>query len=219
MTKSCSLTLILLVVYQLTFGQTWYKQNLIDIAKVSFPEKPVRQDTLNSHFFKYKSDSALYYIQINPIPDSSLDLNNKETLERYYEGMTGGIIESSKGTLISQKNVKIDGLDAMLIEFSSNAHPNLPNLRFNQIVMIGNTLVSQGYWTDSTLKTNTELDRKFFFESLSITKEGLAQKKQATQNDSPAYKIGYLCGQLTMFALLGLGIYFVIKKVTRKNGS
>ncbi|QNK64734.1 hypothetical protein H7F33_09755 [Pedobacter sp. PAMC26386] len=81
-------------------GQVAYKQPLSDLASITFPSKPKASDTLGHSNYVYKDSSAIYIVLAKEYEDNQIALSADKIAE-FYEGVVKGILEKTKGNLIS----------------------------------------------------------------------------------------------------------------------
>jgi hypothetical protein len=198
------------------FGQNDYKQNLADLVSVTFPGKPAILDTLDFKSAQFIDATASYAVLSRELdPDKLLFSKNK--LPEFYDRIVNGYVDAAQGKLTSKKLFELDGLKGVEIELIGTAKPNLPDLRFVQMIILNNTLVTVNFAASSQNRQTAEAAKRQFFNSLTIT----ADKTTIHQGgDSAAYLTGYLMGKYAAWVIMlgGLaGVILLIRKFTRKR--
>lgn len=198
-------------------GQTPYKQKLAGLATIDFPAAPKAADTMGHATYVYKDSTALYVVLTKEYGKDELMLNADKTGE-FYDGTVRGILKQANGTLISKKPFEIKGLKGVDIVYSTASNPNLPNLRFERILLINNTVFNIDLWIDAKNKETTAAARDRFFNSLALTADQ-STLKQGNKQET-AFNIGYLIGQVTVWVIVfGViaGIVIAIVKSGKKR--
>ncbi|WP_316812603.1 hypothetical protein [Pedobacter heparinus] len=209
--------LLLFVVLQL-FAQNPQKQNLANLATITFPQKPETLDTLGHSMTQFIDSAAIYSTITRELDADQLLQVHSKKLPEFYDSTINGFLDAAQGKLISKKPFEIDGLKGIEIEFVATSNPNLPDLRFARFILLNNTLITVNFMTLSENKQATQTDRTQFLNSLTIT----ADKTSLTQGiDHPVeYTIGFIIGKLAAWAIiLGIiaGVILLIRRFTTKK--
>nr|WP_068892083.1 hypothetical protein [Pedobacter panaciterrae] len=211
-------TILLLFSAIFVFAQNPYKQNLVDLATITFPQKPETSDTLGNNSAYIMDSTAIYSTSTRELDSDRLLQIHSDKLSEFYDGTIRGFLDAAQGKLISKKPFEMDGLKGVEIEFIATANPNLPDLRFARFILVNNTLITVYFMTLSENKQATQTARTQFLNSLTIT----ADKTSLTQGvDNPtAYAIGSIIGTLMAWTVIfGViaGIILLIRKITTKK--
>jgi hypothetical protein len=195
-----------------SFGQTWVKQNLSNLATISFPAQPIPIDTLGEKIFIYNTDSSHYFISVKKL--TGLQLRENE-LDTFYYGFMKGVLKKTKGKLVSERPFRLDGLKGIEIEYVLTTNPNLSELRFARAIFFNNTIFFYNFWTSSGNREQTETDRNNFFKSFTATADKATIKQYTVMDDDPSYKIGYFIGEILGFIFVITAIVGVIYLIVR----
>ncbi|WP_430909128.1 hypothetical protein [Maribacter sp. 2-571] len=117
----------------------------------------------------------------------------------------------------------------MEIEIHTPRNPELPDLRYQRIFLVGERLVFIGFWTFSDIGIDVTKNRERFFNSFTVNESEVNSFSDSDTADGPdnngAYNFGLFLGQLLFFVVLGglllaavLLAWFMIKR-QRKNRS
>ena len=220
--KSLSVLCLFSFISIFCFGQTPFKQNLLDLATIVFPAKPVSTEAAGQEVLHYADSSAHYLIVIQDLSNRKGFEVNEGSLHEFYEGTVIGTLKTAGGKLISKKEFAIEGLKGLDIVYTATSNPKLPDLRFKRIILLNNRLFSIDFWTSSAKEKETQAAREKFFNSLVITadKANLTQTNEVNGNSIP-YSAGYTTGKLLgTFAVLGaivVAIFLIMKMIKRKR--
>ena len=211
-------TIVLLFSTIFVFAQNPYKQNLVDLATITFPQKPAILDTLGHNSAQVIDSTAIFSTLTRELDSDQLMQIHSDKLSEFYDANIEGFLDAAQGKLISKKPFEMDGLRGVEIEFITTANPNLPDLRFARIILVNNTLITVYFMTWSENKQATQTARTQFLNSLTLT----ADKTSLTQGvDHPmAYAIGSITGKLMAWAvILGViaGAVLLIIRITTKK--
>lgn len=211
-------TILLLFSAIFVFAQSPYKQNLVDLATINFPQKPEKFDTLGNNLAQVIDSIAIYSASTRELDSDQLLQIHSDKLSEFYDGNIQGFLDAAQGKIISKKPFELDGLRGVEIEFITTANPNLPDLRFARFILVNNTLITVYFMTWSENKQATQTARTQFLNSLTIT----ADKTSITQGvDHPvAYAIGSIVGKFAAWiVMLGViaGVVLLIRRITTKK--
>ncbi|WP_339608824.1 hypothetical protein [uncultured Roseivirga sp.] len=196
----------------------WYEYELENI-KIDFPTEEVYQlDTIvnglrlnqlyaqinNSTFIiqKLLAESGISDKNLSSLP------HNRETLIEYYEGVIDGIKKQNEAENVQNEEIKI----GELIGFNSLVYntKEAPIVE-SRLLLAGEDLIMLSiYNPEESLSEVNEV----FLNSLDL--QNLNSLEQYS-GQSGAYRIGYLLGQLSIYAILGIGLFFVVKLFRRKK--
>ncbi|MCK0158950.1 hypothetical protein MWU65_17315 [Cellulophaga sp. F20128] len=207
---------LLLIPFSL-IGQeaNWFVFQLENI-KIDFPTEEVYQlDTIVkgvriNQLYTQIGISTLI-IQKLPAESSTKDKDlsslpyNYESLIEYYEGVIDGVKNSSKaekeeiklGELIGYKSIIYNDIEKPIME--------------SRTFLAGNDLIMLSIYNPA--KELNDIKETFFS---SVNLDGLDSLEQYT-GKSKAYRQGYVFGKLFFYAILGIGIFFLIRKLRKKK--
>ena len=215
------LSILLLFIGHFVSAQTGYKQKLTDFSSITFPQQPIRLDTLGHTSYRYIDALATYVVTIRASTDKDMVLDAAE-LSEYYEGVIEGVLKAANGQLISKKEFELSGLSGVDFTYTASDNPNLPDLRFQRVIFINDELIVINFLTSSENKAAAENEVGKFFNSFVINSSGV-ELTQGAENPI-AFKIGTLFGRFAGFSLtLGVLvggvaiIIFLVRKSTAKS--
>lgn len=215
-----TLAILLLFISHLVSAQTGYKQNLTDFSSITFPQQPIRIDTLGQKAYRYVDSLAIYLAIVKESTEDDVVFDTAE-LPKYYEGVVKGILEATNGKLISKKAFQIDSLNGVDLVYISTVNPDLPDLRFQRIIFINGAVITINLLTSSEHKAVAENMSSKFFNSFAINPSATALT-QGTEN-AFALKIGSLVGKVSVWVLIfvvvigvPVGIVFLVRRFSAK---
>ena len=200
------------------FAQDAYKQNIAGLVTITFPQKPVTQDSLGHKAAQFTDSVAIYsVVSRETAPEEALPLQSSKLTE-YYESFINGFVKAAKGSLISKKPFKIEGFEGVDIEIIATGNPNLPDLRYARIIYLDHTVIAANFMTLSENKAATQTARTKFFNSLTITadKTTLTQGVDHPKTHAIAYMLGKISGYVLIVGLV-VGMVFLIKRITSRK--
>jgi hypothetical protein len=155
---------------------SWYKQNIIDLATVSFPGKPDSIDNSGMPSYQYVEDSAIYIVQTNKLSTSKVEIINSSIIDTVYSGIITGIIKNLNATLISKRifelnNKKVLDFDIQII------NPNKPNIATFRVMYYNSTVLSYTFmYFSSDNSSHTSEKKSLYFSSIVPTQLTSPQK-------------------------------------------
>jgi hypothetical protein len=207
------------------YCQVRIKIQVDSLCEITFPEVPQTNDMDNNKVYYLNNPRTNYFVLVQDLTNGKISLT-ADSLDSFYQGTIEGVLESksTKGRLIYQKKILIDGFKGMEFEYQSNLNPKLPDIRFNRIILLNEKLYNYSFWTfkDSIKTYSAEKER--FLNSFHIT----ANKEKIKQynNEGLAYNLGSLFGRFLGFALTITVLFFLVKgiiviyrKVTKKQST
>ena len=207
----------------LPFGLTgqeskWYEFELENV-KIDFPTEEVYQlDTIVkgirlNQLYATIGNSTLI-LQKLPAVSSSKDMNlsslpnNYESLLEYYNGVIDGVKQSAKAEKVKKEKINL----GELIGYESVIYNNIEKpLIESRIFLAGNDLVMVSVHNPEIEINNT---KNTFFNSLNLNN---LDSLEQYSGKSKAYRLGYLFGNIFLYALLGVGIFFLIRTIRKKK--
>jgi len=196
------------------YSQHHFVQKLDSIATIIFPDTPkTKVADINSGFF-YSTPNVRYIALVQDFRAQKFSLT-ADSLDSFYSGVTDGVSEASntKGKLISKKNIVIDGFKGMEFEYESNLNPNVPNYRFQRMVLLNGKLYNYSFWTFKDSVKNNTVKKDIFFRSFHIigNKENIKQYN----NEGVAYNLAYLFGKLVGYCIMLTLAFLLIRWIIR----
>lgn len=196
----------------------WYEYELENV-KVEFPTEEVYQlDTvingLKINQLYAQIDKSTFIIQKmlaeNSISDKNLSSlpHNYQSLIEYYEGVVEGARKRYQAEDVQKEEIKIgDLIGYKCLIFNEIENP----LVESRIFLVGEDLIMLSVYNPekSLIAVNNE-----FLNSINL--ENLDSLEQYS-GQSRAYKFGYLIGQFAIYAILGIGLFFIVKLFRKKK--
>lgn len=141
----------------------------------------------------YSGDSAIYFAYVADMNFDHLLNEEPGKVHEVYDGLIAGTLKSANGKLLSKKDIKIDGLDGVEIEFVFSANPGYPDRIFKRMVFLNGMIFHYDFWTLSSLKELTLNSREKFFNSFKVVadKNSIRQDTGTDTAYQASYKIGY----------------------------
>ncbi len=198
------------------FCQLLYTQNLKNIAQIQFPGQPVSKDLpAGITMYYYKTDGEIYFAQIARYKKTLAELFTTDVNKKIYNDYIIGNIHSGKGKLLYKKDILINGLNGVEYVYNSTL-PKKKFVSYSRLVYLNETLLNFSVLTRDTL---TRDDKKIeeYFRSLKIT---IPRDKIYSTNSAEILKRFGTVGIVAIAVLLGLGIWFILKRSAyRKNNA
>ena len=203
------------------FGQKWTDLIVDDNLTISIPENYQITDTLGQRLIMVQVDNGL--IQISRLPNKgniATKIPNETVLNEFYQGLQKGIVNSSKGELLSSENPVLNKL--ILIKFSYRVKIG-NELQIHDclgLFLNDNTYLIQ-FWHLETMTDELKKVRDKVFSSLK-TSSTFTLKNQLTDSkeNSASFNKGYILGKfLGPIILIGIFVYFIfwINKKKKKT--
>ena len=196
----------------------WYEYEMENV-KIDFPTEEVYQlDTvINGLSLKQlyaQIDNSTFIVQKLLAESGISDKNlsslpyNRETLIEYYEGVIEGVKKRNQAEYVQNDEIKIGGL----IGFNSLVYNTIESpIVESRLLLAGEDLIMLSIYNpeESLSEVNDA-----FLNSLNL--ENLNSLEQYS-GESGAYRFGYLLGQFAIYAILGIGLFFMIKLFRRRK--
>ncbi len=126
-------------------------------------------------------------------------------VQRFYTGVLQGL----GNHIVRQQPVTIRGYAGLQAQYLTPGHPNLPAVKYLQVVLVNGTAYIQQVWTDAE-QTGVRADnRRRFFASLHPLAPKPEQMPDYVKTTSGSYRIGKLLGTVVGIGLV-LGIIVLV---------
>jgi hypothetical protein len=216
--KKNKLTFLILLYAFPAFCQHSYKQQLYDLATITFPDTPKVQHDTDRTFYSVAIHRRLYIAQVGKAGKSLKELFTSQSDDTVYAQVIKGSLSGTNGKLMYKKKIEVNGLQG--VEFAYTAIINSQNYyRYHQLFFFNSTLISYGYWTpDSLQRDNKDLRAFFGTFKLAIDDDDVRQDNVS----EIAYRFGYLIGALAIVGVLvaiGFGVVYIIKRIAFKKAN
>jgi len=179
--KSQILTTLIMLANIFSFGQSWYKENLVNYATIEFPNKPQLNETAKGLTqIGYQKNDNYFLVDIEDLSNyGNLEVKITE-LDNLYKGILIGFFENKEYNLLSQTKFIVQNLTGIEVEYSSNSK-NLPKTRFKRLLFFNGKIFSIEFWTTDLNKEKSKKDKERYFNSLKVTLDK-SELKQYTSN-------------------------------------
>ncbi|MDN5215797.1 hypothetical protein QQ020_27210 [Fulvivirgaceae bacterium BMA12] len=196
----------------------WYEFDFENI-KINFPTEEVFQlDTIVkgvriNQLYTTIGNSTLIVQKLpaeNKLNDenlSNLPYDYKSLVE-YYDGVIAGVKNSSNAKKVEKKEIKLGeliGYNSIYYDENGNSFSE------SNSFLVNNSLIIVSVYN---LKLEQKEIKEGFFNSLNL--DNLGSLKQYT-GKSKAYQQGYVFGKLLLYALIGIGLFFLIRTLRKKK--
>ena len=198
------------------FCQQRYKQQLNHIATITFPDTPKMQRDSEDTFYSVAANGRVYVAQVGEAKKSLKELFTSHINDTIYAQIIEGSLTGTKGKLLYKKNIEVNGLDG--VEFCYTAKVDSQKYyRYHQVFYFNNTLISYGYWTPDSSRSDNKALRAFFGTfKLTINDDDVRQDNVSDL----AFRFGYVIGGLAFIGVIagiGFGIVFIARKIGYKK--
>jgi len=151
-----------------SFGQNWYKVNLVDYAIIQFPDTPqINKTSSGITQIGYQKDCIFFIIDIEDLSNyGNLEVKPNE-LDNLYKGILIGFFENSQYHLLSQNNFDYQNLRGVEVEYSCDSK-DFPSSRYKRLLFFNGKIFSIEFWTNLS-KDKSKKERNKFFNSFNIT--------------------------------------------------
>lgn len=220
-----NLIILLALAANVCYSQTWKTIDIAEFARIDFPVLPEISNAPQELIFNISDSSALYMVTVRDLSTRNLNLT-PDQLPEVYRGVIEGTLNRSKGQLLEQRDIEIDGNPGVEILYISNDNPHLPELRSKRVFLVKQHLINIDFWTTEDLKQIAELNKIKYFNSFEIgSKTDESSKAEVPTDQSKAYKQGYNSGYyigkfiipLIFISAILLIVYFIRKKKKKYN--
>jgi hypothetical protein len=202
-----------------TFAQHKYKQNLRDIATITFPDLPKKEvsSSLDTIYSFNEADTithsgAYYQAESFRVKKSWKDLFNEHFVDTLYNNEIKALISDEKGKLYYKASIDIDGIKG--VEFCSTDNTRHETVySYERIFYFNKTSIIYGVLSYDSLQKNDKNIRAFF-DSFKIT-----TSKKITQNDSFTFSavIKYFIIIFTTVILMICLLIFILRRIKLKT--
>jgi hypothetical protein len=196
-----------------------FKQNLGEIATITFPDTPKTKKISTEIFYISKYDKATYFGQAAPLPTSLRDLLTNTNLDSVYNSFANAVLIDTKGRIFYKKNITVNALNGVEFGFAFKIKEKT-YYDYQNVFYLNDVLINYSYLSSDSLKKDDEKIKSFFGTfKLTIKPDQIRQ----TNSSAIAYHAGALTGKLLFYGLviavitlLGFGIVLILKRITNK---
>jgi len=215
--KKIIIILVFFLNFPIAYCQHPFKQNLGNIATVTFPDTP---KTKNIEYVKlfYCNYNDLFYIAQASALDSGLkDLLKDDNNDTLYNSFIESELKSTNGKLFYKRAKKINTLTGIEYGFTiiSNGQTYY---NYNNLFYINDQLVSYSIRSQDSLKKD---DKKIntFFDTFKLTVPNNEVRQSGGQEIG--YKLGHVVAVLLMIGIIcaigGLIVYIIMRINNKKQ--
>jgi hypothetical protein len=201
------------------FGQKWTDLIVDDNLTISIPENYQITDTLGQRIIMVQVDNGL--IQISRLPNKgniATKIPNETVLNEFYQGLQKGIVNSSKGELLSSESPVLNKLKLIKFSYRVKIGNELQIHDCLGLFLNDNTYLIQ-FWHLETMTDELKKVRDKVFSSLK-TSSTFTLKNQLTDSkeNSASFNKGYILGKfLGPIIIIGIFVYFIFWLNKRKK--
>jgi hypothetical protein len=194
----------------------WESIRVHEYLELQLPSNMERTDTLGQTV--YTGESVYAIVSLSIVPEQAnpknvhYRLKDITELEEFYQGVETGSANSTGGKVSASNHLEIDSLDSR--DFTIKL-PNNESKRF-VVTVVKDQLFMLLFWyhEDFEMEVALEIDR--IIESMDFSPSANEQLNPKLSEDSQAYKIGQLFGQITVYLLIP-GVIFLVYYLTRRK--
>ncbi|MEQ9425137.1 MAG: hypothetical protein RJQ09_12005, partial [Cyclobacteriaceae bacterium] len=189
-----NLTILFVLITNISFSQTWETLDITEFARIDFPTLPEITNTPQELIFNTRDSSAIYLVTVRDLSNRNINLTANQ-LPEFYQGVINGTIESSNGQLLEQNAIEVNNIPGVEILYFSNSNPQLPELRSKRILLVNQHLINIDFWTTEDLKQIAETNKSIYFNSLDLgnnTEQSI--EPEVVIEKSEAFEQGYNSG-------------------------
>uniref|UniRef100_UPI00404AE1C9 zinc ribbon domain-containing protein n=2 Tax=Gelidibacter sp. TaxID=2018083 RepID=UPI00404AE1C9 len=226
------LSITLLFIANLIHSQNWISTEITDFAKIDFPSESQLDESNGEFVFSVVDENAIYMVQSKKLNSQQRPQIKENEISEFYEGVVSGTLNAANAELISSRDLLINGIPAIEIEYLVPSNPNLPSQRFKRIIYVNQHLINIDYWPITEHLDISKANKKQFFDSFTVSSNSNIEnnpKSDVDVNDyeqSSASKLGFFVGQI-VFVLFAIGfivgviflILFLLRKKKKKDST
>lgn len=156
------LSIVLIVISDLVFGQTWTTTPLNDKVSIDFPTTPDIQEVGNKKV--YQIQNADYIVNVltadmNLVPNFDI---GQEKLNDFYKGVINGKLDAAtNGKLLGEQKITLDNYEGREIEYTKDFNGTRSVKVTGRIILIDKVFYAFEIW-DLTGNGQSKLKKKFF---------------------------------------------------------
>lgn len=207
-------------------GQEWITTDINEFITIEFPVESELVENNGETAFTAKDDYAFYMVSLKNLADKRNQQLKNEELSNFYQGVINGSLGASNGELIYKKEIEINGVSGIEIEYRTPPHAQIPSQRFKRLVYLNKHLVIIDFWPLASQQDLLNDKMNKFFGSLSVSLDINLENEieDASNTDDSAYSkgysIGYFIGQIVgvlFFIGILIGIILLIRYFIRRK--
>jgi len=212
------ITLVFFLNFSISYCQHYFKQNLGNIATVTFPDTPKTKNIQSVNLFYCNYNNLFYIAQASALDSGLKDLSKDDSNDTLYNSFIQSELKSTNGKLFYKRAIKINALSGIEYGFSiiSNGQAYY---NYNNLFYINDKLVSYSIRSQDSLKKD---DKKIttFFDTFKLTIPNKEVRRSGGQEIG--YKLGRVVAVLLMIGIIcaiGGLIVYIIMRITNKKQS
>lgn len=142
-------------------------QDIAGICSFRFPARPDSSETGGMKIYVYTTDSDSYLVQVKAFTKKSV-IYDTLTLAAFYDGTVKGILRGANGTLIDEKNIRVNGLIGRQIEYTKSMAGG-PAVRVtSRLLFLNDEFIVYSYIVPLVNASDMEKYRAQFFSSFAV---------------------------------------------------
>ncbi|MBT8187681.1 MAG: zinc ribbon domain-containing protein [Croceitalea sp.] len=203
------LLFLLFIIGQVAIGQEWIKTAVGDIATIDFPVTSDNVESQGETLYAASTDEAAFVVSLRMLSPEQIAQITEDQVPNLYEGVAQGALDAANGALRSQKEIDVDGMPGLELEYLVAVDEELSSLRYKRMVYSEPYIIQMDFWPLTGRQGVTDENKDRFFNSFAFG-EATVDKAAADSvaSDTPistASEIGYYVGVL-IFVLMVLGL-------------
>lgn len=195
-----------------SFGQQLVPYQISKDVSIQIPQEFIIVDTLDQNIIRATLEDEVLLI-INSGKKSASSIEDRDELLKFYEDFQTGMLDETKGELITKSFIQINGLYFLKSSFRTKIS-STDKIWHNYLLLLDKTSYTFILMGSPGNTKNTKFFEEKIIPSIKFRK-GLNRENQFNTNteDSPAYNIGKLAGTLSVYGLAGgLILFFILRK-------
>jgi hypothetical protein len=176
-----SLCLAMLVLTVSAAGEV--TQDIEKICSFKFPGLPRITEVPGVRSYLYSTDSCSYLVQIKPSIKAGV-VTDSATLRAFYGGAVKGILRGFRGSLISDKQIRIKGLSGEQLEYVRVDQHHQALSVCSRILLLRGRLIIYTFSAPYSRFTSLRYLQDHFFVSFAVDEIGSALRSAAGHDSS-----------------------------------
>lgn len=216
MIRRLSLFLLLLPLW--AHAQQGVAVKIDSLATVVFPTAPEVRDTLGHRTYTVQNEAGVFMLLSRHIDAQPGFRLSADGLPEFYGGLAEGAQQSSGGKVLRQTEFTADGLRGTEISYTV---PALSSTATARNVYVNGYLLT--YQVMPVADGGLQPEQQAFLNSFHLQPQVLKHARQYTlaadgqPEKSLPERLGYLTGQLAFYALLGAGLIWLVRRLSRSS--
>ena len=202
------------------FGQKWADVIVDNNLTISLPDNFQITDTLGQRIITAKVGNGLIYIAKTPDTGNfATKISNESELNKYYQALQKGTVNSSKGELLSSESIDLHKLKLTNFSYKVKIGDEFQIHDCLELFLNNNTYLIQ-LWHSEMMSDELKETRDKLFASLKTGSSfNLKNQLSEFQGKSVAYKTGYFIGEflspIISIGILAIFMFWIFKRKSK----